>query len=250
VKGQLDGRVGLVTGASSGIGRATAIAFARAGAKVVVASRRSAEGERTVCQIKEMGGEAIFVQTDVSKADEVNALVNKTVDIYGSLDCVCNNAGLGGKYNLLVDMSEENWNSLVDINLKGTWLCLKYEISRMLKQGSGAIVNVASAASVVGLTGYAGYCATKGGIVALSRTAALEYADKGIRINVISPSGVDTEMLATLPPDVLAKFTAMHPIGRIAKPEEIAETVVWLCSDVSSFVIGHNLLCDGGYTAQ
>ncbi|MCF2148616.1 SDR family oxidoreductase [Desmonostoc muscorum LEGE 12446] len=250
MSGQLDGKVALVTGASSGIGRASAIAFARAGAKVVAASRRIPEGEATAHQIQEIGGEAIFIKTDVSKADDVEALIQKTVDIYGRLDCACNNAGFGGGAIPLTDMSEEDWDRLIDVNLKGTWLCLKYQIRAMLKQGSGAIVNIASIAGVAGIPGLAGYSATKGGITALSKAAAMEYALAGIRINVISPGAIATDMLATLPADVLAQLRAMHPIGRTGKPEEVADTVVWLCSDAASFITGHNMMVDGGYTTQ
>ena len=247
---QLYGKVALITGASSGIGRATAIAFASAGAKVVAASRRSTEGEETVRLILEVGGEAIFVKTDVSNAAEVDALVNKTVDIYGSLDYACNNAGIGGVPSLITDMSEEDWDCLVDVNLKGTWLCLKYELRAMLKQGGGAIVNIASVAGIVGFAGYASYCATKGGVIALTRAAAIEYAKEGIRINAVSPGAIETDMLATHSADVRNQLTAKHPIGRTGKPEEVAETVVWLCSDVASFVTGHNIMIDGGYSAQ
>ncbi|MEH2301276.1 MAG: SDR family oxidoreductase [Nostoc sp.] len=249
--GQFDGKVALVTGASSGIGRASAIAFASAGAKVVVASRRLAESEETVRLIKEIGGEAIFVKTDVSNAAEVEALVNKTVKTYGRLDCACNNAGIAGNPGLITDdMSEEDWDLLVNVNFKGTWLCLKYEIRAMLKQNSGAIVNVASVGAIVGVPGYATYSATKGAVIALTRTAAIEYAKSGIRVNVVSPGATETDMLASLPVDLLAQLPAAHPIGRIGKPEEIAKTVVWLCSDATSFITGHNMIIDGGYTAQ
>ncbi|MBD0261338.1 MAG: SDR family oxidoreductase [Tolypothrix sp. Co-bin9] len=249
--GQFNGKVALVTGASSGIGRATAIAFAIAGAKVVVASRRLAESEETVRLIKETGGEAIFVKTDVSNASEVEALVNKTLKTYGRLDCACNNAGIGGNSSLITDdMSEENWDRLVNVNLKGTWLCLKYEVRAMLKQNSGAIVNVSSIAGVVGFAGFANYSATKGGVIALTRALAMDYAKEGIRINVVSPGVIETDMLTGLSRDALAQLKAMHPIGRIGKPEEVAETVLWLCSEAASFITGHNMIIDGGYTAQ
>ncbi|MBO3459424.1 SDR family oxidoreductase [Aetokthonos hydrillicola Thurmond2011] len=246
---QLDGKVALVTGASSGIGQATAIAFARSGAKVVLASRRVTKGENTACRIQEAGGEAIFVKTDISKDAEVKALVNKTMDVYGRLDFACNNAGVPacGK---LTEMSEDEWDQVINVNLKGIWLSLKYEIPAILKQGGGAIINVASGAGVVGFAGYSCYCASKGGVIALTRAAAMEYAKTGIRINAVSPGAIDTEMLATLPPSVLAQIAAGHPIGRIGKPEEIAHAVVWLCSDAASFIVGHNMVIDGGYTAQ
>ena len=246
---QLDGKVALVTGASSGIGRATALAFARAGAKVVAASRRITEGEETVRHILDTGGEAIFVKTDVSNASEVEALVNKTMDIYGRLDCACNNAGIAA-FSSLIDTLEEDWNQMLNVNLKGTWLCLKYEIPAMLKHGGGAIVNMASVGGVVGFTRYATYCASKGGVIALTQAAAMEYANSGIRINVVSPGAIETDMLASIPADLLARIPEAHPIGRTGKPKEIAEAVVWLCSDAASFMIGHNMIIDGGYTAQ
>lgn len=247
--GQFHGKVALVTGASSGIGRATAIAFARAGAKVVVASRRITNGEETVHRIHELGGEAIFVKTDVSKAAEVEVLVNKTIDYYDRLDYACNNAGIPAS-SPLIDISEEDWDHVLDVNLKGTWLCLKYEIKAMLKQGGGAIVNIASMAGVVGIAGGTSYGASKGGVIALTRAAAMEYAKSGIRINVISPGAIETDMLTTLPKDRLAQVEAGHPIGRSGKPEEVAEAVLWLCSDAASFVMGHNMIIDGGYTAR
>jgi NAD(P)-dependent dehydrogenase (short-subunit alcohol dehydrogenase family) len=246
---QLNGKVALVTGASSGIGRATALAFARAGAKVVTASRRIAESEETVDQILEAGGEAIFVKTDVSKAAEVEALVNKTVDIYSRLDCAFNNAGIPST-DQLTDILEEDWDRVIDVNLKGTWLCLKYEIAAMLKLGGGAIVNAASMGAVVGFAGYTSYCASKGGVISLTKAAAMEYAKSGIRINVVSPGAIETDMLATIPAPQVAQIIAMHPIGRSGKPKEVAEAVVWLCSDAASFVTGHNMMIDGGYTAQ
>ncbi|MBW4562916.1 MAG: SDR family oxidoreductase [Mojavia pulchra JT2-VF2] len=246
---QLYGKVALVTGASSGIGRATALALAQSGAKVVAASRRITEGEEIVRQIQEAGGEAIFVKTDVSKAAEVEALVNKTVDTYGRLDCAFNNAGIPST-GLLTDILEEDWDHVINVNLKGTWLCLKYEIREMLIQGGGAIVNVASIGGVVGFAGYASYCASKAGVIALTRSAAMEYAKFGIRINAVSPGAIETEMLATIPAHQLAQMIAMHPIGRSGKPEEIAEAVVWLCSDSASFVVGHNMMIDGGYTVH
>jgi len=245
----LYGKVALVTGASSGIGRATAIAFARAGAKVVAASRRAIEGEETVRLIQEAGGEAIFVKTDVSKAAEVEMLVDKTIYTYGGLDYACNNAGIAA-FSPLTEISEEEWNHMFDVNLKGTWLCLKYEIRAMLKQGCGAIVNMASVGGVVGAVGGSTYCATKGGVIALTRAAAIEYAKSGIRVNVVSPGSIETDMLSNVPTDLLAQVTVAHPIGRIGKPEEVAESVVWLCSDAASFLTGHNMIIDGGYTVQ
>lgn len=246
---QLYEKVALVTGASSGIGQATALAFARAGAKVVAASRRIVEGEETVRRIQEAGGEAIFVKTDVSKGVEVEMLIDKTIDIYGRLDCAFNNAGIPS-IGMLTEVLEEDWDRVIDVNLKGTWLCLKYEIAAMLKLGGGAIVNAASMGAVVGFAGYTSYCASKGGVIALTQAAAMEYAKSGIRINAVSPGAIETDMLGTIPAPQLAQIVAMHPIRRSGKPKEVAEAVVWLCSDAASFVTGHNMIIDGGYTAQ
>jgi NAD(P)-dependent dehydrogenase (short-subunit alcohol dehydrogenase family) len=247
--GKLNGKVAIITGGSTGIGEATAQAFAQEGVKVVVASRRINEGEEAVYRIQEAGGEAIFVKTDVAKAADVEALVNKTVNTYGRLDYAFNNAGFG-KDGLLTDIAEEDWDQVVDVNLKGTWLCLKYEIPVMLKQGAGAIVNVASQAGVVGVPNYSSYCAAKGGVIALTRAAALEYAKSGIRINVVSPGPIETDLLASMPPDILSQIAASLPIGRVGKSREVGEAVVWLCSEAASFMTGHNLIIDGGYTAQ
>ncbi|NEO53404.1 MAG: SDR family oxidoreductase [Okeania sp. SIO3B5] len=246
---ELKGKVALVTGGSSGIGKASALALARAGATVVVASRRTVEGEQTAHEIHERGGDAIFIKTDVSKSSDVKALVEKTVDTFGSLDYACNNAGVV-MMGTLIETSEEDWNQIVNVNLKGTWLCLKYEIQAMQKQSKGAIVNIASGASIVGGAGYSIYSASKGGAIALSRAAALEYAKSRVRINAISPGPTKTLIWDSLPSDILTQFEAQLPIGRIGEPEEIAEAVVWLCSDKASFITGHNLVIDGGYTAQ
>lgn len=246
---QLEGKIALITGASSGIGKATAIAFGRAGAKIVVASRTIAEGENTVRQIQEAGGEACFISTDVSKADEIESLIERILDMYGRLDCAFNNAGIV-RAGALTDYSEKDWDSIINVNLKGMWLCLKYEIIAMLKQGNGAIVNMASVAGVIGTAGSSAYSASKGGVIALTKAAAIEYAKSGIRINAVSPGSIKTNMLDNVPAELLAQIQAGHPLGRIGKPEEIAEAVLWLCSDKASFVTGHNLIIDGGYTAQ
>ena len=243
------GKVVLITGASSGIGKTTALAFAREGAKVVVTSRRITEGEETAHQICEGGGEAIFIQTDVSQAGEVEAMVNKTVKTYGRLDCAFNNAGVVA-VGALIELSEQEWDYTVNTNLKGVWLSLKYEIPQMLKQGSGAIVNMSSLSGMVGKAGSSIYSASKGGAIALTKAAAIEYAGSNIRINAISPAVVKTGMLSQIPPEQLAQIEAEHPIGRAGQPEEVAEAVLWLCSDRASFVTGHNLVIDGGYTAQ
>lgn len=249
----LQGKVALVTGASSGIGRATALAFAREGAKVVVSDVVVDGGNETVRCIKEAGGEAVFIQADVAKAIDVEALIQQTVATYGRLDCAHNNAGISGPIALTADHSEAHWDRVIAINLKGVWLCMKHEIAQMFKQGNGAIVNTASGAGLVGIAGAGAYVASKHGVVGLTKTAALEYAKVGIRVNAVCPGVIQTPMVERLTsrnPNVAEALIAGEPIGRIGKPEEIAEAVVWLCSDAASFVTGHAMAVDGGYVAQ
>ncbi|MCZ7398586.1 MAG: SDR family oxidoreductase [Candidatus Methanoperedens sp.] len=249
----LENKVALVTGGGSGIGRACALAFAREGAKVVVADVMERGGEETVQMIQEAGGESIFVKTDVSKTADVEALVKRTVDTYGRLDCAINNAGIEGIMAPTADYTEENWNRVININLKGVWLCMKYEIPEMRKQGGGAIVNMASVAGLVGFQGMPAYCASKGGIIQLTKAAALEYAKAGIRVNAVCPGVIRTPMVERVTggnPEAAAQFTAIEPVGRMGTPEEIAESVVWLCSEAASFVTGHPMVVDGGLIAQ
>jgi len=251
--GRVAGKVAVITGAGSGIGRATALAFAREGAKVVVADIVVAGGEETVQMIKAAGGEAIFSKTDVTKAAEVEALVKKTVETYGRLDCAFNNAGIEGEVGLTADCTEENWDRVVNIDLKGVWLCMKYEIPQMLKQGGGAIVNTASVAGLVGFQGIPAYVASKHGVNGLTKTAALEYAKSGIRINSVCPGVIHTPMVERFfraNPQASEAMSALEPVGRLGKPEEIAEAVVWLCSDAASFVTGLPMAVDGALTAQ
>lgn len=251
--GTLEGKVALVTGGSSGIGRAAALAFARAGAKVVIGNRRLAEGEETVRLVWDAGGEATLVKTDVTRAAEVEALVSKTVDAYGRLDCAFNNSGTTGVMARTAECTEENWDHVLTLNLKGVWLCMKYELLQMLKQGGGAIVNNASVAGMVGLRGGPAYSASKGGVIQLTRTAALEYAKKGIRVNAVCPGYVLTDMTEghlKTNPEFEAQIKKYQPLGRLGTAEEVAEAVVWLCSDAASFVTGHPLVIDGGSVAQ
>ena len=251
--GRVDGKVALVTGGGSGIGRATALVFAREGAKVVVADIVVAGGEETVRLIKAAGGEAVFIKADVSKAAEVEALVKKTVETHGRLDCAFNNAGIEGEVAQTPNCTEENWDRTIAINLKGVWLCLKYEIPQMLKQGGGAIVNTASVAGLVGFQGTPAYVASKHGVAGLTKTAALEYAKTGIRVNAVCPGVIHTPMVErafSASPQMAEAAIAMEPVGRLGKPEEIAEAVVWLCSDAASFVTGLPMVVDGGLVAR
>ncbi len=251
--GTLNGKVALVTGGASGIGRATALTFAREGAKLVIADMNEDGGQQTVHLITEKGGEAIFVRTDVSKAVEVQALISTAVETYGRLDCAHNNAGIsGGGRALTAEYPEETWHQVIAVNLTGVWLCMKYEIPQMLHQGGGVIVNTASVAGLIGGRGLAAYVASKHGVVGLTKTAALEYAHQGIRVNCVCPGVIHTPMTerAWSDPERRAQIIAMEPLGRIGNPEEIAEAVVWLCSDAASFVTGHAMSVDGGYVAQ
>jgi NAD(P)-dependent dehydrogenase (short-subunit alcohol dehydrogenase family) len=274
----LDNKIALITGGAVGIGRAAALIFAREGAKVVVVDILATEGEQTVQLVKQNGGEARFIQCDVTQSAQVAALVQETVKAYGRLDCAFNNAGIEGAFAATADCTEENWDRIVAVDLKGVWLCMKYELQQMLTQGKGAIVNTASVAGVVAERGRPAYAAAKGGVIQLSRTAAIEYAGTGIRINTVCPGGVETPMIDRALNDMNIEGFApnpkrskwatratnwmlqsrpvqkrmmnfMHPIGRMGKPEEIAEAAVWLCSDASSFITGHSLVVDGGMTA-
>jgi NAD(P)-dependent dehydrogenase (short-subunit alcohol dehydrogenase family) len=252
--GQLQDKVALVTGAGSGIGRATALTFAREGAKVVVADVAVEGGQETVRLIKEAGGEAVFVKTDVKKASEVEALVNKAVEIYGRLDCAHNNAGTLEPGAPFTECTEENWDRVIDTNLKGVWLCMKYELIHMTKHGGGAIVNTASVAGLRGLTGrHPAYGASKHGVVGLTRAAAVEYAKAGIRVNAVCPGSIRTPM--TKPTNDAetqeqVDRLALQPLGRRGEPQEVSEAVVWLCTDAASFVNGCLMSIDGGWNAQ
>ena len=250
--GELQGKVGLVTGGTSGIGRETAVLFARAGAKVVVAGRREAEGNEAVDLIRAQGGDGLFVKTDVSKATDVDELIQRVVEKFGRLDVAFNNAGIEGVWVPIVRQSEEDWDRTIDINLKGVWLCLKYEIRQMLKQGSGgAIVNMSSVTGLIGSAGAAAYSASKHGVIGLTKSAALETAKNGIRVNAVCPAVIETPMEKRLfsAPAVHKNVLSCHPIGRFGQPTEIAEAVVWMCSDRASFMTGQSLVLDGGFLA-
>ena len=249
---ELRDKVGIVTGGTSGIGRDAAVLFAKAGAKVVVAGRREAEGKETIDLVRAAGGEGLFVRTDVSKAADVQALVQKTVEKFGRLDIAFNNAGIEGNWMPIAEQSEEDWDRTIDINLKSVWLSLKYQIRQMLKQGGGgAIVNMASVAGLIGSAGAATYCASKHGVMGLTKAAALENARSGIRVNVVCPAVIETPMGERLfgEPELKKFALGLHPIGRFGSPMEVAQAVLWMCSDRASFMTGQSLVLDGGFLA-
>jgi NAD(P)-dependent dehydrogenase (short-subunit alcohol dehydrogenase family) len=251
--GRFDGKVALVTGASTGIGRAASLAFAGEGAKVVVASRREIEGRDTVTQIQRAGGKGVFIRADVSRESDVANLVERTVAEFGRLDLAFNNAGVEGSGKPVPDESEQNYQTVFDVNVKGTLLSMKHEIRAMLKSGGGAIVNNASMVGHIAFPGASVYTASKHAIIGLTRSAALEQATSGIRINAVSPGAVATDMMDRFvggSEEMKAGFAAMHPMGRVARTEEIANTVIFLCSDSASFITGQSILVDGGFTAQ
>lgn len=253
--GRVSGKVALITGGGSGIGRATAITFGREGAKVAIADYNRAGGEETVRMIKAAGGEASFIEANVAIAKQVEAMVAKTIDTYGRLDCAFNNAGIEGEMSggNIAECSEENWGRIIAINLTGVFLCMKYEIPQMLKHGGGSIVNTASAAGLIGLPGGTAYVASKHGVAGLTKSAALEYAKSGIRINAVCPGFIRTAMTERVMDGGSISEDAMiaaEPLGRIGKPEEIASVVLFLCSDDASFVTGLPMPVDGGYVAQ
>ena len=253
MSGRVEGKVALVTGGGSGIGRATALVFAREGAKVVVADVTEAGGLETVEQVTAAGGAATFMRADVSNPAEVEAMVSRAVEAYGRLDCAFNNAGIEGSGKATTACAEEDFNRTIAVNVTGVWLCMKSEIRRMLQQGSGAIVNTASAAGLVGVPSMPDYVASKHAVVGLTKTAALEYAKSGIRVNAVCPGVVQTSMVERVlqrAPGFDEVALASEPIGRFGQPAEIGEAVVWLCSDAASFVTGIPLSVDGGLVAQ
>lgn len=248
----VEGKVAVVTGAASGIGRAASQIFAREGAKVVVSDVNEAGGNETVEMIKNAGGDACFAKCDTSNAAQVEAMVKTAVDTYGSLDCAFNNAGIGDPTASIVDCTEEDFDRFYQVNLKGVWLCMKYQIKQMLAQGGGAIVNTASVAGLIAAPMLGAYGASKHGVVGLTKTAAIECATKNIRVNAVCPGVIRTAMVETLfkeRPKMEERMIAYQPGHRLGVPEEIGEAAVWLCSDAASFVTGHPMPVDGGIMA-
>jgi NAD(P)-dependent dehydrogenase (short-subunit alcohol dehydrogenase family) len=253
VAGTLQGKVALITGGGSGIGRATALRLASEGARIMIADYVPEGAEKVVKAIKEAGGEATCVAADVSVTAQVEQMANKTVETYGRLDYAFNNAGIEGTIADTVSYPEDSFDRTIAINLKAVWLCMKYEIPQMLKQGGGAIVNTASTLGLVALAGASAYNAAKHGVVGLTKTAALEYAQKNIRVNCVCPGFIRTAMVERAMDKSMvleADMIAIEPVGRLGKPEEIAAGVSWLLSDAASFVTGHSLTIDGGWTAR
>jgi NAD(P)-dependent dehydrogenase (short-subunit alcohol dehydrogenase family) len=248
----LAGKVALVTGGSSGIGKATALQYAREGVSVVIADLTEAPGQAVVEEIKQQGGQAFFVKTDVSQPADCENLVRKTVAQYGRLDIAFNNAGISGERTPIAEMSLEAWSKVLAVNLSSVFYCMKYEIQQMLQNGGGAIVNTSSILGQVGFANSAAYVAAKHGVVGLTKNGALEYSAQGIRVNVVGPAFIRTPMLtqAGFDEQALQQTAALHPIGRLGQPEEVAELVVWLSSDKASFITGTYYAIDGGYLAQ
>jgi len=247
-----NGKVAIVTGASSGIGKSVSELYAREGAAVVLSDINQELGEEVTAGIREAGGEAFFVRADVSKPSDCENMVKATLDKYGRLDFACNNAGIGGDQNPTADYSIEAWEKALSVNLSGVFYCMKYEIPAMLKSGGGSIINMASILGRVGFAGAVGYVAAKHGVLGLTKTAAMEYAPQGVRVNVVGPGFISTPLIQELEnnPEINNMLISLHPIGRLGKPEEVAELVMWLSSEKASFVTGAYIPVDGGYLTR
>ena len=249
----LENKIALITGAGEGIGHATALMMARDGARVAVVDRQQALGEATVELIRSNGGDAIFIKADVSRHDDIRAMVRKTVEHFGRLDCAVNNAARSASFALTADTEEKHWDQTNDVSLKGVWLCMKYQIPAMLQNGGGSIVNISSLAGIQGEVLQAPYSAAKAGVIGLTKTAAGEYAQRNIRVNAVCPGGILTRGMSNYldsVPGAREKVENTHAMRRLGKPEEIADAVCFLCSDRSSFITGHPLIVDGGITVN
>jgi NAD(P)-dependent dehydrogenase (short-subunit alcohol dehydrogenase family) len=250
-KGSFAGKVAFVTGAANGIGRAAALAFAHEGASVVAADVTEQGNQDTARMIEEAGGRVLAVRCDVSRDGDVKAALDRAVETFGRLDFAFNNAGVEQPITAAADLREEDWDRIVDINLRGVFLCMRHEIPLMLEQGGGAIVNTSSGAGVKGFAGQGAYCAAKHGVVGLTRAAALDYAKANIRVNAVCPGIIETPMMDRFSggtPEGRERVIAQEPVGRMGKPEEIASAVLWLCSDAAAFMVGHAMVMDGGQT--
>lgn len=248
----LKNKVAFISGASSGIGKATAMAFASAGAKTALCDLNIEEGKKLARLLSEKS-ESIFIQCDVANSADIKNAIAECTAKFGHIDYAFNNAGIEGEQGMTPDCSEENWNRVIDVNLKGVWLAMKYQLPQMLKQGFGSIVNCSSIAGLVGFTGIPAYTASKHGVIGLTKTAALEYAKKNIRVNAVCPGVIQTPMIDRFThgeKQIQNQLIAGEPVGRVGQPEEIANAVLWLCSDQSSFVTGNSLVIDGGWVAQ
>jgi NAD(P)-dependent dehydrogenase (short-subunit alcohol dehydrogenase family) len=248
------GRTVLVTGATSGIGKAAALAFAAEGANVVFSGRRAELGDEIEQTIRKNGHEATFLRADIGESRDAQHLVDTTIETYGRLDCAFNNAGIdGGAFHPTAEYPEDQWDEVLRVNLKGIWLCMKFEIPHLLKQKNPSIVNMSSVAGLIGGAGGSAYFASKHGVIGLTKAAAIEYAAQGLRVNAVAPAVIRTPMAQRLfldDPETARHVTALHPMGRVGEPEEVAEGVLWLCSDAASFVTGQTLAIDGGYVAR
>jgi NAD(P)-dependent dehydrogenase (short-subunit alcohol dehydrogenase family) len=249
--GSFAGKVAFVTGGANGIGRETALAFAREGASVVVADISELANQETARMVEALGGRALAVTCNVAKDDDVRRALEQTIKTFGRLDAAFNNAGIEQPVTAAADLTDEQWDRIIAVNLRSVFLCMKHQIPLMLKQGGGAIVNTASGAGVKGFAGQAAYCAAKHGVVGLTRCAALDYAQSNVHINAVCPGIIETPMMGRFTGGTAEgreRVIAQEPIGRMGKPEEIAAAVLWLCSDAASFVVGHAMIVDGGQT--